>query len=329
MAPRPANPPIDVNTAAAEAVPTSTKTAGFRYWPAIEKAIERCWEKAAAPSEWNLKREELTRAIQKSVAHRFAGVSPDERAIEAYLGTLQVRDLALARACSGGNAAAWDYFVAQFRPELYRAARAIAGDANSRELADSLYADLYGLRESGGQRKSLFDYFHGRSKLSSWLRAVLAQRYVDEIRRTRKTESIEDESGAETREVNAAVSAAQTRSDDLDPERSRHLAALQAALAMVLGALDPQDRLRLAYYYIDGHTLREIGRMLGEHEATVSRKIDRARRDVRQRVEAALRDDKNWTDAQVKLCFDYASGEWPFDLEESLRPSPDLKERAT
>ncbi len=43
-------------------------------------------------------------------------------------------------------------------------------DSKAREMADSLYADLYGLRESSdGSRRSLFDYFHGRSKLSTWL----------------------------------------------------------------------------------------------------------------------------------------------------------------
>ena len=326
MAPRPANSPVQLSAAAAETVPASTKTAGSRHSPALEKALERCWEKAAPPNEWNLTLEELTEAIKKSVAHRFTGASPDQKAIEAYLATLQLRDLALARACGVGNAAAWDYFVARFRPELYRAARAIAGDANSRELADSLYADLYGLRESGGQRKSLFDYFHGRSKLSTWLRAVLAQRHVDEIRRTRKTEPIENESGAEIREVGVVVRSTETRPADLDPERSKYLAALQATLAAVLAALDPRDRLRLAYYYIDGRTLAEIGRLLGEHEATVSRKLDRARRDVRERVETTLRKNKNWTDAEVKLCFEYASGEWPFDLERSLRPSPSVEE---
>jgi hypothetical protein len=56
-------------------------------------------------------------------------------------------------ACSGENPAAWDFFVAQFRTELYRAARGIAGrgdagDTGPRDLADSLYADLYALRES-------------------------------------------------------------------------------------------------------------------------------------------------------------------------------------
>lgn len=324
MASRPAHPTFEPSPAPASA-DASAAAVAFCFPVALADAVERCWKKADPPSTWNLSREGFVQALARSVAHRFANAPANDRAIEAYLGTLQLRDLALARACSAGAPAAWDDFVAQFRPELYRAARAIAGDAHSRELADSLYADLYGLRESGGLRKSLFDYFHGRSKLSTWLRAVLAQRHIDEIRRARKTESLEDESGDEQPGIPAALSSPGSSAAS-DPERAKYLAALQAALTMALAALDPRDRLRLAYYYIDGRTLAEIGKLLGEHEATVSRRLDGARRDVRERVETALRENKNWTDAQVKFCLECARGEWPFDLEKSLRPSPGPEE---
>jgi RNA polymerase sigma-70 factor (ECF subfamily) len=247
--------------------------------------------------------------------------------VEAYLDSLHARDLALARACSAGNEAAWEFFVAEYRQQLYRAASAIVGHGDSRdpaarELADSLYADLYGLRESASGRKSLFDYFHGRSKLSTWLRAVLAQRHVDEIRRTQRTQPIEGEDGQErvdiaTRAGTSSRDAALERT--LDPERAKHIAILQAALVAALGALAPRDRLRLAYYYADERTLAEIGRLMGEHEATASRKLDRTRRGLRRAVEVALRDGKKLSEAQVQECFQHAREKWPFDLTDRLR----------
>jgi len=94
---------------------------------------------------------------------------------------------------------------------------------------------------------------------------------------------------------------------------------LQAGMAAALGGLAPRDRLRLAYYYADDRTLAEIGRLLGEHEATVSRKLARTRRDVRSRVEKWLHDAKKWSDAQVRACLECAHGEWPFDLTAELR----------
>jgi RNA polymerase sigma-70 factor, ECF subfamily len=314
------------------AVPISAPPAAAPQFPAqLADAVERCWRKASAPADWDLSREEFQAALERSVAKRFAGAPPnsekDAKKIEAYLDALYARDLALALACAAGSAAAWDVFMAEFRPELYRAARAIVGhaaggDAAARELADSLYADLYGLRESAGRRKSLFEYFHGRSKLSTWLHAVLAQRHVDEIRRTRATEPLENETGEVTNEAESATpGAARENSPDADPERANYLAALQAALSAVLGALDARDRLRLAYYYADDRTLAEIGRLLSEHEATVSRKLGRTRRDVRSRVEAWLRESKKWNDAQVHTCLECARGEWPFDLSAQLKPA--------
>ncbi len=344
MNPRPAQPLAAPKTGPVEgpvatAVPLLPAAAVAPTFPAsLAGAVERSWRKAAAPADWNLTREEFQAALERSVTRRFPGGQPgaekDARKIEAYLDALHARDLALAVACGNGSAAAWDFFMADFRPELYRAARAIVGyaagrDTAARELADSLYADLYGLpadgraglRESGGRRKSLFEYFHGRSKLSTWLHAVLAQRHVDEIRRARATEPLEDETGEVTAKAEAAMPRADSASPDADPERANYLAALQAALAAALGALDSRDRLRLAYYYADDRTLAEIGRLLGEHEATVSRKLDRTRRDVRAQVESWLRAAKKWSDAQVRACLECAQGEWPFDLTEQLRTS--------
>src|SRR5271165_7186161 len=169
----------------------------LRFSPALAGIAESCWRKAAPPAEWNLTPGQFRVLLERSVGQRFGGKQPDAKAVQVYLESLHLADLALAGACSAGSAAAWDFFVTQYRPELYRAARAVAGDSAGRELADSLYADLYGLRESEGRRNSLFAYFHGRSKLSTWLRAVLAQRHVDEIRRARRSETFEEASGDE------------------------------------------------------------------------------------------------------------------------------------
>jgi RNA polymerase sigma-70 factor, ECF subfamily len=280
----------------------------------IETAC-RLLESVALPPEWSVTPEQFRAALERSSRRRFGDNPPDSKSLEAYLGTLHVSDLALACACSAGNAPAWDFFVAQFRPELYRAARAVAGEANARELADSLYAELYGLRESGGVRNSLFDYFHGRSKLTTWLRAILAQRHVDAIRRSRRTESL-DESADNIRPRNGSPAARGNGS--IDPERHRYLAILEATLEMVLDRLAPRDRLRLAYYYVEELTLAQIGKLMGEHEATASRKLERTRRELRKQIDSALRQRK-LSDAQLRLCYDYAREEWPFDLALRLR----------
>jgi DNA-directed RNA polymerase specialized sigma24 family protein len=104
----------------------------------------------------------------------------------------------------------------------------------------------------------------------------------------------------------------------LDPERDAYLAIMQACVSAALGDLAPRDRLRLAYYYVDDLTLAQIGKLLGEHEATVSRKLERTRGDLKRCVEIALREEKKLTEAQLKLCFEYARQQWPFDLTRAL-----------
>lgn len=285
---------------------------------------QKMLDRAAPPPDWGLTAEQFQIALERSVAQRFSAAAPAARIVEKYLESLNLSDLALACACSAGNPAAWDYFVTNFRPELYRAARAIVGgsgggsdavESGARELADSLYGDLYGLRESNGQRKSLFDYFHGRSKLTTWLRAILAQRNVDQFRRARLLDPLDDGGDDESSKPIARLAAPNPAPD---PDREKYLVILQAVLLAALDALAPRDRLRLAYYYANDLTLAQIGKLIGEHEATVSRKLDRTRNDLRRQIEKVLRDEKKLTDAQLRLCFDYAREEWPFDLTGAL-----------
>jgi RNA polymerase sigma factor (sigma-70 family) len=284
----------------------------------------RLLRKADVPDAWAVTGDRFAQTLERSAAQRFAGTSPAASTVESFFESLHIRDLALASACAAGNSAAWDFFVDTYRAEIYRAARAIGGESRGREIADSLYAELYGLRaDRAEERKSPFNYFLGRSKLGTWLHAVLSRKHVDELRRTSKLESLDAPANNDGARQSSTAETAPTRSSQLvarenpnaaDPDRTRYLALLQAVLTAVLGALPPRDRLRLAYYYVDELTLAQIGKILGEHEATVSRKIERTRRDIREQVDTRLRDEKKLSDAQLGLCYEYAREEWPFDL---------------
>ncbi len=226
-------------------------------------------------------------------------------------------DLELARRCAAGEEPAWERFVLEYRPVLYRAADALDPSGSARDLADSLYAELYGMGEGGRERRSLFHYFQGRSSLATWLRAVLAQRYVDRLRARKRLEPLPDEDSAPPRREGRL-------SDPPDPERARHLGLLHQALASAVGRLDARDRLRLGCYYAQALTLAETGRLLKEHEATVSRQLARTRRALREDVERELRAEHRLSDAQVAECFESGSEDaGPLDLQQVLGdPSP-------
>jgi len=228
-------------------------------------------------------------------------------------------DLELARQCTAGDEQAWERFVLEYRPILYRAADALDPSGGARDLADALYADLYS--------KSLFRYFQGRSSLATWLRAVLSQRYVDRIRANRRLEPLpDDERAIERADVHHYAS---PRDPTPDPARAGHLRFLQDALNQAVTTLNAKDRLRLGCYYAQGLTLAETGRILREHEATVSRHLARTRQAIRGDVERRLRDEAGLSDAQISECFAAVSEDaGPIDLDRMLAVPADRKETA-
>ena len=216
---------------------------------------------------------------------------------------MNAADLELARMCADGDERAWERFVREYRPILYRAADALDSTQGAREIADSLYAELYGIKTAAGERQSLFRYYQGRSSLATWLRAVLAQRYVDRVRVQRRLESLPDEENA----VQAA---------EPNPERTRYVALVREALSRAVAALVPRDRLRLGCYYVQELTLAETGRVMNESEASSSRGLARSRKAIRHEIERQLRDEAGLSDDEIAECFaSVADDPGPLDLK--------------
>jgi RNA polymerase sigma factor (sigma-70 family) len=275
-----------------------------------ERLLDRAFRRSNAP-RWNLSRESFARALDRSVSSRFAteaGATP--QAISDYVDSLNLEELALACACAEGQVSAWSFFLECYRPGLRAAARVIVGSDAGEDLADSIYAELYGLEERDGCRRSLFDYFHGRSRLSTWLRSILAQRNVDRARVAKRLRPLD--------EVDETVPSVRPAGEPVDQERRRFAEMAQQALALAIRRLVPPDRLRLSAYYLQRLTLAQIGRLTGEHEATVSRRLDRIRRDLRSAVERLLRDTHHLGDAQIRACLDAALDDVGLNLDAVL-----------
>jgi predicted metal-dependent hydrolase len=94
----------------------------------------------------------------------------------------------------------------------------------------------------------------------------------------------------------------------------------QQALQDALKALDARDRLRLSCYYVRSLTLAETGRLLKEHEATVSRKLARARKQIRREIEQSMKDRHRLTPNEIDLCYQYVVEDGSVDLSGVLDP---------
>jgi RNA polymerase sigma-70 factor len=200
--------------------------------------------------------------------------------LDAFLDKLHLQDLALAVACRQGVERAWEHVIGEYRPVLRRAAAGIDPTGGAQELADALFGDLFGASEREGVRQSLLAHYHGRSSLATWLRAVLARRHVDRLRATQRLDPLPED---ESQPTHAATNAQVGR------ELPRFRSAFRRALNAALHKLGARDRLRLACYYAQHLTLAQIGRLTGEHEATVSRQLTRVRRELKHEVADVLR----------------------------------------
>jgi RNA polymerase sigma-70 factor (ECF subfamily) len=218
-------------------------------------------------------------AMLAELVLQFA-VAADEVGLDVFLATLRLDELVLARACMAGNDQAWELFLTRYRNTLYETAYKVAGEESAaRALADSLYAELYGVNDKGEQRTSKLRYYQGRGSLQGWLRTVVAQEYVNQYRRTRRETSLEAVM-EEGKQFAAAT-----------PEMSAVDRRMESATDTELAAVTSEERFLLASYYLDRRTLAEIAKLLRVHESTVSRKLERATTALRKRIRKRLMRD--------------------------------------
>src|ERR1700674_2549025 len=289
--------------------------------------IESLYAQADA-ARWGLSRGHFAVALERSASKRLASGALTPPKLEEYLGALHLEDLALATACAEGSEAAWEHFFTKYRAYLRAAAAAIlrchAGSAEACDLADSLFSDVYGFASGKDTQRSLLRYFHGRSSLKPWLRAVLAQRHIDSIRAGRRfAELAEDETGEGLPRTLLGP-----QMQPSDPHRERYVASFTQALETALERLEPQEKERLRLILAEEKTLAQIGRLLGEHESSVSRHLDHTRRELRHAGEDVLRHgigsgtgsavQPGLSDAEIALCFEYCAEDNPIDLEKLL-----------
>lgn len=304
-----------------KAKPREEGPSGERPLDGCEGLVVRLYGEARA-ERWGLSAEQFSTVLERSLLKRMAGSGINAGQREEFLCTLHLEDLALAQACAIGQEAAWESFVKIYRPYLRSAAAAIlrasATSAEACELADSLFAELYGLADGKTGERSLFRYFHGRSSLKTWLRAVLAQRRIDAVRAAKRFESLDEPDGdGKIHEI------AQGAATPLaDPHRERYIKLFQVALSAAIARIEFRDKERLKLYYVEEKTLAEIGKKLGEHESSVSRNLDRIRREMRENIEENLGKPvpgPALSEAQIALCFEYAAEDVPIDLGKMLK----------
>jgi RNA polymerase sigma-70 factor (ECF subfamily) len=168
-------------------------------------------------------------------------------------------------------------FLTRYREAIYDMAQAIAKeDGIARDLADNIFADLYGTPQPGRERVSKLSFYTGCGSLLGWMRAVMARAYIDIYRSGRRLVSLEEEQGTSEPAAPAAEAAV-----PVDPR-------LEQVTSAALAGLSAEDRFILAAYFLDGRTLAEVARTLGIHESTASRRVEKITAGLRKKIRDGL-----------------------------------------
>lgn len=282
---------------------------------------------------YNVTDDEMTLAIHSSAKKYLSdvidqttgnpGPAPAARkAVEEFLSSVNIEDLCLATACARGDDTAWEDFFRDYRSYLVNIARTMTQDAGAAELlADSTFAELYGLRESGGTRVSKFSFYSGRGSLRGWLRAVVFQLSADSHRQTSRFVQTEEAEDMDRLALAADNSPSTAGAGDMEFVRQRYRAGVSDGLRRAIGELEQRERLLLAYYYYDEMTLREIGQLFHVHEATISRWLTKVQKRIRKLVEKSLTRDHKFNRREVSEAIELAAEEMNANVREYLYSS--------
>ena len=248
-------------------------------------------------------------------------------AINKFIDEMQADDMCLIIACERGDEKAWTDLVERFTTTVRSAARsACANEDAAQDLAQSIWAELYGLRvRDDGRPASKLAYYSGRGSLAGWLRAVVAQLSIDTFRKQSKLVQTEEDADLDRLARDARISETQTfaAAGVQNPEQSLSnqfaQTDLQQALTHAIRELAAEDRLLVKLYYFDNLRLREAGVVLGVHEATASRRLTRIQTDLRKRVSQILVDERGWTKAEAERSFAEVAQHLDTDLEALIK----------
>lgn len=230
----------------------------------------------------------------------------DAPAIASFLDGLHADDLLLVMSCERGDQNAWTDLFEGYGATVRSAARsASSSESMADDLAQSIWAELHGLKaREDGLPAGKLAYYSGAGSLGGWLRAVVGQLAIDQHRKQAKVVQTEEDADLDR------LALADGEPDGIHPFQtasspedllSRDLAGadVEKALGQALAKLADEDRLLMKLYYFDGLRLREAGAVLGVHEATASRRLNRIHGEVRQEVETILMKEHGWTKSET------------------------------
>jgi len=169
---------------------------------------------------------------------------------------------------------AWNTLSKRYLPVVWRYAYTLLQDPHLTEdvVSEVMLALLKGIDRMDSQAP----------KISAWLRAVVRHKVADHHRRVYRAK---DHLPLVAQEQQSKSGEQQHRGSTADPSAPLLVAEKKQQVAEILEGLPERQQLSLEWKYVEGLSVREIAKRLGETEKAVEATLYRARREFRRLYE--------------------------------------------
>ncbi len=171
---------------------------------------------------------------------------------------------------SAGDRDAFRVIVERHARNVFRLAyRMVGNEADADDVVQETF--LRAFRQIGR--------FESRSNLGTWLHRIAVNCSLDLLRRRPRKAEEPVPLDAERR----------TDADAVSPERLVFGSEVQSRVALALGALSPSERAAFLLRHFEGHSIEEIGHVLGLRTSATKHTVFRAVRKMREALEPVVR----------------------------------------
>jgi len=209
-----------------------------------------------------------------------------------FIEALHTNDLYLGFACAHGTEAAWERLNFVYGAYIKSLAIFMTGENTaSSEIADSVLVNLFLPGPSGQSRIASYE---GRSSLATWLRVVVSHHATNERQRfcnnmsAMNVPDIADESAPSRMEASLRA--------------GRYGGIIGDSLRYSCHSLTNRERLVLLLRYDEGLHLGQIATLLGVHQSTITRQLERTCKRLREAVIGILSKKYKLDPATINEC---------------------------
>lgn len=208
----------------------------------------------------------------------LAGKVPDDADVVVGLSRLRLPDLALAWACSRGDARALAALEPVLAAEVAHAAARLRAPAAAADEALQIVRTILLVAE--GDRTPAIASYAGRGDLRAWVRVVAIRELVRVQKAVRKDTEFEDDA------LYDFLSPAEA--PELEHLRALYRPDLVAAFRAAIKSLTSKERLLLRQQCLDGLSIDDLGALHGVHRATAARWLAKSRETLLKETKKGL-----------------------------------------